>query len=301
MKFRPLEGMPVEEEAFGSIGRLTYYDNVSAELRLPEVMSGHHWHGHIEINVPFDGDLDYLIDETPLTIKKGHIGLFWATVPHKLTNFNQCRKVGILNIPLHIFSFWPIGDEILDYLMSGRVLQSKTAGLVTSGEFDRWCQNIKLNDSPFYPLALEEICLMIKRACIDDWSVTVTDKDKKVNKTTKASKKAQRNIQVMLKFIARNFSEDIKTQDIAQAADLHPNYAMNIFKQVMKMTIKEYVLALRLTYAKSMLADTDIPVSEVAEAVGFHSRSRFFDSFQKETGVTPRKFRTVARGESQEV
>ncbi|ETJ26486.1 MAG: Melibiose operon regulatory protein, partial [Escherichia coli DORA_A_5_14_21] len=40
-----------------------------------------HWHGQVEVNVPFDGDVEYLINNEKVSINQGHITLFWACTP----------------------------------------------------------------------------------------------------------------------------------------------------------------------------------------------------------------------------
>lgn len=296
MRFGPLEQMSAEDQAFGSIGKLTYCDNVTIEFRRPTLMQGLHWHGHIEVVIPFDGELTYQFDEELFTIREGSMGLFWATIPHRLIQINQCDKVGIINIPLHIMSFWPIDDDILSDLMRGCVINFNTEDQVDKLKLSRWYRNIKYADSPYYQLVIEEISLMIRWACVNRWSYLIGDEYRESNNIMRVSSHMQTHIQTLIKYIAKNFSEDIKTDDIAEAAGLHPNYAMQIFKQAMKMTIKDYILTLRITYAKSMLADTDIPVTDVGYAVGFQSKSRFYDCFQKDAGCTPKNFRIISRG-----
>ena len=48
-----------------------------------------------------------------------------------------------------------------------------------------------------------------------------------------------------------------------------------------------YVLQLKLNKAKKMLADTDIPVTEVSDACGFYDASYFSRMFKKEFGISP--------------
>ena len=45
----------------------------------------------------------------------------------------------------------------------------------------------------------------------------------------------------MCDFIAENFLDDIDSVDIAAAADIHPKYAMSVFKKSTGMTLNEYV------------------------------------------------------------
>lgn len=62
------------------------YEKIDIELRPPHSMPGYHWHGQVEVNIPFGDDVEYIINGSPVVVKAGSIGLFWASVPHRLTN-----------------------------------------------------------------------------------------------------------------------------------------------------------------------------------------------------------------------
>ena len=71
---------------------------------------------------------------------------------------------------------------------------------------------------------------------------------------------SSRNVGRMCDFIAENFLYDIDCVDIAAAADIHPKYAMSVFKKSTGMTLNEYVNLLRLSYAQAMLMHQDANV-----------------------------------------
>lgn len=54
-----------------------------------------------------------------------------------------------------------------------------------------------------------------------------------------------------------------------------------------------YVLQLKLNKAKKMLADTNIPVTEVSDACGFYDASYFSRVFKKEFGISPSHYQQM--------
>ena len=98
----------------------------------------------------------------------------------------------------------------------------------------------------------------------------------------------------MCDFIAENFLDDIDSVDIAAAADIHPKYAMSVFRKTTGMTLNEYVNLLRLSYAQALLMKDDANVINVAMDSGFGSLSAFNKSFRKLAGMSPSDFRKVA-------
>ena len=79
--------------------------------------------------------------------------------------------------------------------------------------------------------------------------------------------------------------------DVARAADLHPNYAMSLFKRAMGLTIKQSITRHRLDTAQSMLIATELPVASIAFDCGFGSLSSFYAAFEQRFHNSPAAFR----------
>jgi AraC-like DNA-binding protein len=104
----------------------------------------------------------------------------------------------------------------------------------------------------------------------------------------------------MCDFIAANFLQEIDSVDIARAADLHPKYAMNLFKKTTGMTLSKYVNLLRLSRAQAMLMSDGANVLQVAMDSGFGSISAFNKSFRHIAGMSPSDFRRDVRHVTQQ-
>ena len=57
------------------------------------------------------------------------------------------------------------------------------------------------------------------------------------------------------------------------------------------MTYSEYLQNIRLKKAKTMLLETNLSVSEIAEQVGYHNKGYFYKIFTEKFGMTPAKYR----------
>jgi AraC-like DNA-binding protein len=141
--------------------------------------------------------------------------------------------------------------------------------------------------------AVNEMLLRLERVRFEPYELVGTARAADPHETTEVQ--SSRNVGRMCDFIAENFLNDIDSVDIAAAADLHPKYAMSIFKRSTGMTINEYVSLLRLSYAQALLLREDANVLRVAMESGFGSLSAFNKSFRKIAGMSPSDFRRDAR------
>ena len=60
----------------------------------------------------------------------------------------------------------------------------------------------------------------------------------------------------------------------------------------MGMSLRQYLVTVRLERAKELLADNRLSITAVAHDVGFGDLPRFDKLFRRYTGLTPSAFRT---------
>lgn len=95
----------------------------------------------------------------------------------------------------------------------------------------------------------------------------------------------------LLLYINDHFREPLSRSDIARAVGYNESYVSHIFADTLHTTLTDYITALRLDEAKSLLQDTDRTVSDIALSLGFGSIRSFNRSFLRHTGMTPTEYR----------
>jgi len=70
------------------------------------------------------------------------------------------------------------------------------------------------------------------------------------------------------------------------------------FQDEFGVTPMQFLTTCRLRLAKAMLADTDLPMADVAKAAGFKSTRRFNDAFKSHYGLVPSEQRRLAKNRS---
>ena len=95
-------------------------------------------------------------------------------------------------------------------------------------------------------------------------------------------------------YIVENFRNDIHSSDIASFVDMHPKYAMTVFKQSTGMSLLEYLTLLRMSYAQALLLDSSITILDVAMESGFGTVGAFSQAFKKLMASSPSEYRRDA-------
>ncbi|EGO62486.1 bifunctional transcriptional activator/DNA repair enzyme AdaA [Acetonema longum] len=73
------------------------------------------------------------------------------------------------------------------------------------------------------------------------------------------------------------------------------NHLSVIFKRHYGVPPKDYLNQKRIESAKKLLAETALPIIEIAEDIGFDSLSAFYGFFRRQTGTTPNSYRREHR------
>lgn len=98
-----------------------------------------------------------------------------------------------------------------------------------------------------------------------------------------------------LKIVARNFAKNINDENVAAELSLSTSHFRHLFRQATKQPFHRYMVNLRLEKARELLLQSDLPVSVVAESVGFQSPAHFSRAFVKRFGASPSSIRDSRR------
>ncbi len=94
-----------------------------------------------------------------------------------------------------------------------------------------------------------------------------------------------------LRFLEANLNQVLTPALIAQRSYVSVSHLHRLFHDELGTSVMEYVVKLRLTKADSLLMETDMPVTEIAELCGYPHPSHFSRVFTKHHNCSPREFR----------
>ena len=113
------------------------------------------------------------------------------------------------------------------------------------------------------------------------------------------NQKAKPNFSLILNnmdnYIRENMSLPIHIRDFAKMYHYSPDRFRHIFTEHVKMSPKQYVISKRLTYAKTLLEETEKTVTEIAQECGFYDVSQFSKMFKKQFSESPNTYKKNKR------
>jgi AraC family transcriptional regulator len=103
-----------------------------------------------------------------------------------------------------------------------------------------------------------------------------------------------RRLRRAIEFMSDNCGRELSLTEIAGAAYLSEFHFARLFKKITGATPHAYLASLRIERARRLLAESDLPITEVGAEVGYNSQSHFTKIFREATGMTPKAFRDAA-------
>ena len=94
-----------------------------------------------------------------------------------------------------------------------------------------------------------------------------------------------------LALIHERYCERITVEELAKEAMMSKSTYMRRFLQICRVTPAEYIIRKRIEVAENMLKNTNTPLSEISERIGFYDVAHFSRTFKKLKGVTPSQYR----------
>ncbi|MDG0874920.1 helix-turn-helix domain-containing protein [Paenibacillus thiaminolyticus] len=92
-------------------------------------------------------------------------------------------------------------------------------------------------------------------------------------------------------YLRRHYRDDIKAQSLGDSLNFHPVYIARCMQKQFGCSPIEYLTRYRIDQAKLLLHQTDLPISRIAEEVGFRQAAYFAACFSRYEGMSPRRYR----------
>lgn len=125
-----------------------------------------------------------------------------------------------------------------------------------------------------------------------------------VTHATSNSVKARLPDEVLAQAAVRLIQDQLESlpplPELAHMVGTHEKKLGEIFRSHFSMTVSTFIGEERIRMARKLLEETEIPIMQIAEQVGFVTGAGFATVFRKRMGVTPSAYRQSLQKESDE-
>jgi AraC family transcriptional regulator len=96
-------------------------------------------------------------------------------------------------------------------------------------------------------------------------------------------------------FVTACLGQPLGVREMAEVACMSPFHFSRVFKRATGHSPHHFLMWLRVERARGLLADTDMPLSEIAKSVGYRTQTHFTSVFRRMAGVSPGRYRKERR------
>lgn len=176
-------------------------------------------------------------------------------------------------------------QSFLNLRLSEEILYSQDMPSHTDQEMDRLLGNLfceDLNREPGYEDIRRGLLIRIlQRLC--------TNYTPQLHTTSQEGK--EKELLYEVERYIRLHAASVTASDLEAVFHYHRNYYNLLLKKYREVSFREYVLQVRLSYARQLLEQTKLPVCQIARQVGYENTSHFYHLFQNVYGIGPKEMR----------
>lgn len=240
-----------------------------------------HSHSYTELFYITLGEGVFSIAGNRISVKAGDLLLINSNVPHTELSSEQ-NALGYIVLGVKSVEFVFENEENRDFLISRapaliekiapifkEILQEKEAGEQYGAEL---CQSL-----------LQTVLYYILKNTGD--SVSLTETARSVSKECAEVKR----------YIDSHFKENITLDILSKRAHINKYYLVHSFKKAFGMSPINYLQFRRITESRRIIVETDTPISQIAQIVGFTSQSSFTQCFKRIVNLTPTHLRKTSK------
>ena len=95
----------------------------------------------------------------------------------------------------------------------------------------------------------------------------------------------------VLEYCAEHFAEPLTLKSVADALFISQSYVSKLFSGRLHYGFRDYINALRIDQAKTLLQETNQQITDVMATCGFSNQSSFNRVFRESCGCSPREYK----------
>ena len=249
------------------------------ESSMPQMtMRKLHSHPHYEIYFLYEGSRSFFIENALYSITAPAVLVVPPFAMHK-TEGGAFRRVNIY-----------VTESMLGEFQK-QVLTSLSLSFVPLSEEQSDALRAILALTPDHPLT-EETALEVNKTKFDYFVLTLYHfAENRLPQSRESTGQASPLVTKAINYMNANYAEPLSLDDLAERIYATKQTLNYHFKKDLGCTPMNYLLRLRLTKVKELLATTNKSIEEIAECCGFSSGNYLTLIFKQKEGISPSLYR----------
>jgi YesN/AraC family two-component response regulator len=100
-----------------------------------------------------------------------------------------------------------------------------------------------------------------------------------------------KEIEIIVSYIKNNINKDLSLEKMSKVVNMNKFYLSKLFKKEIGINYNTYVTDQKINKAKELLANTNVPILNIALDLGYKNSNYFSRVFKKNEGINPTEFR----------
>lgn len=246
-----------------------------------------HWHEDLQFIYVLDGEIEVKTLDTSIQVSKGSGIFINKNIIHLVKKTTFCHYNSFI-LPDYFLKFY-VGSPARNFVEN--IVGNDKLPVCHFPAESEWCKSIldmlsqlaelENRKAKFY--VYEALCLL---------SQLWLELCKNIQIPTQNTDTAMElRMQKFLQYISEHYGEDISLEKLAASANVSKSECLRCFKASMQTTPYKYLMEYRLSKAAELLKNSDEPIGNIADRVGFRQVSHFGKCFREKTGFSPRDYR----------
>lgn len=270
------------------------YEKIELDYHLPiklvdiyfedhQTKTAKHYHNSIEIIIPILGKLKLFLNDKELIIPQGSLYIINSQEIHGMyhSEDTDIYKGYALQINYDfIKKYYPAIDNYFFIQPNKKIKEALLKDI-----FKIVLAYDQVNQ--FQRIEIESYILHLLHTLLSNLL------NKKSNLSIKEDH--DKRIVKMTQYIDLHYNENLTINELANHFNMSTGYLSRYFKSHLNMTIKEYIISIRLKNARHDVLFSDYSILEISYLHGFPNLKSFINAFKKEYQDTPAKYREKVR------
>lgn len=287
--------------------QVPYFDNrsffkdgdrvyIQLSTEFPKYVGVMHRHQFVEIVYILSGQAVHTVGDREYRVKSGDVAVINCNIPHKFTANTTGELFVAYDLMFCLDYIDPnLGDNATfeslkdNFLFGALFPHGAIPDIHISGkrygsygeQFTRIYHALKGREKGYIEISrayVIELIVKILRDLGRDNAKALTSENKKA-------------VYDAISYMERRYNTPLTVEEIAAQVFLSPDYFRKLFKKMTGESVRTYLHKLRVDEACRLLFMTEMPIQEIAQAVGYQDIKSFYQTFKQLTGKTPKEYR----------